>query len=102
MMLGRIPGLKVDRSAIALLGAIALVASNEISEQQAVDFIGPDTISLLFGLMIVSLQFTLSGFYGEVTRRLVSLHVGPRTLLALLVVVPGASEPTDPHMSSIA
>jgi len=90
MMLGRIPGLKVDRSAIALLGAIALVASNEISEKQAVGFIGPDTISLLFGLMIVSSQFTLSGFYGEVTRRLVALHVGPRTLLALLVVVPGA------------
>jgi Na+/H+ antiporter NhaD/arsenite permease-like protein len=89
MMLGRLPGLKVDRSAIALLGAIALVASDEISEQQAVGFIGPDTISLLFGLMIVSSQFTLSGFYGEVTRRLVALHVGPRALLALLVVVPG-------------
>ena len=89
MMLGRLPGLKVDRAAIALLGAIALVASNEISEQQAVGFIGSDTISLLFGLMIVSSQFTLSGLYGEVTRRLVSLHVGPRTLLALLVVVPG-------------
>jgi Na+/H+ antiporter NhaD/arsenite permease-like protein len=46
IMLGRLPGLKVDRSAIALLGAIALVASNEISEKQAVGFIGPDTISL--------------------------------------------------------
>jgi Na+/H+ antiporter NhaD/arsenite permease-like protein len=90
MMLGRLPGLKVDRAAIALLGAITLVASNEISEQQAVGFIGPDTISLLFGLMIVSSQFTLSGLYGEVTHRLVSLHIGPRTLLALLIVVPGA------------
>ena len=86
MMLGRLPGLKMDRAAIALLGAITLVASNEISEQQAVGFIGPDTISLLFGLMIVSSQFTLSGLYGEVTRRLVLLHVGPRALLALAVI----------------
>jgi len=89
MMLGHVPGLKVDRSAIALLGAIALVASEVISEKQAVGFVGTDTISLLFGLMIVSSQFTLSGLYGEVTRRVVSLHVGPRTLLAVLIVVSG-------------
>ena len=89
MMLGRLPGLKMDRSAIALLGAIALVASDDITEQQAISFIGSDTISLLFGLMIVSAQFTLSGFYAEVTRRLVAFEVGPRTLLALLIVVPG-------------
>jgi len=90
MMLGRLPGLKVDRSAIALLGAIALVASKEISGQQAIGFIGADTIALLFGLMIISSQFTLSGMYGEVTSRLVSLDVGPRTLLALLIAVSGA------------
>jgi len=89
MMLGHLPGLKVDRSAIALLGAIALVASEVISEKQAVSFVGTDTISLLFGLMIVSSQFTLSGLYSEVTRRVVSLHVGPRTLLAVLVAVSG-------------
>lgn len=89
MMLGRLPGLKVDRAAIALLGAIALVASEEITMKQAVDFIGPDTISLLFGLMIVSAQFTLSGLYAEVTRRVVLLHVGPKALMAVLIVVSG-------------
>ena len=89
MMLGHLPGLKVDRSAIALLGAIALVASEVISEKQAVGFVGTDTISLLFGLMIVSSQFTLSGLYGEVTRRVVLLNVGPRTLLAVLIAVSG-------------
>lgn len=89
MMLGRLPGLKVDRAAIALLGAIALVASEDITEKQAVGFVGTDTISLLFGLMIVSSQFTLSGLYGEVTRRVVSLRTGPRTLLAVLVVASG-------------
>jgi len=89
MMLGHLPGLKVDRSAIALLGAIALVASEVISEKQAVGFVGTDTISLLFGLMVVSSQFMLSGLYGEVTRRVVSLDVGPRMLLAVLVMVSG-------------
>ncbi|MEA2094916.1 MAG: SLC13 family permease [Pseudomonadota bacterium] len=89
MMLGHLPGIKVDRAAIALIGAIALVASEEITEIQAVSFIDPGTIMLLFGLMIVSAQFSLSGLYAEVTRRLVSLHVGPRTLLAALIVVSG-------------
>jgi Na+/H+ antiporter NhaD/arsenite permease-like protein len=89
MMLGHLPGLKVDRSAIALLGAIALVAGEVISEKQAVGFVGTDTVSLLFGLMIVSSQFTLSGLYGEVTRRVVSLDVGPRTLLAVLAAASG-------------
>jgi len=89
MMLGHLPGLKVDRSAIALLGAIALVASEVISEKQAVGFVGTDTVSLLFGLMIVSSQFSLSGLYAEVTRRVVLLQVGPGTLLAVLVGVSG-------------
>ncbi|HYQ70580.1 MAG TPA: SLC13 family permease, partial [Gammaproteobacteria bacterium] len=89
MMLGHLPGLKVDRAAIALLGGITLVATEVISEKQAIGFVGTDTISLLFGLMIVSSQFTLSGLYGEVTRHVVSLDVGPRALLAVLVVVSG-------------
>ncbi|MEA3277983.1 MAG: SLC13 family permease [Pseudomonadota bacterium] len=89
MMLGRLPGLKVDRAAIALLGVIALVASEEITEEQAVGFVSPDTMSLLFGLMIVSAQFTMSGLYGEVTRRVVLLKVGPRILLAVLIAVTG-------------
>ncbi len=89
MMLGRLPGLKVDRSAIALLGAIALLASGEMSEQQAVDSIGYSTIGLLFGLMIVSAQFTMSGLYAEITHRVVSLNVGPRALLGIITAVSG-------------
>lgn len=89
MMLGYLPGLKVDRSAIALLGAIALIASGEITENQAVGFVGLDTMSLLFGLMIVSAQFTLSGLYGEVTRRLIARDLPPKTLLAVLIGVAG-------------
>ncbi|MEA3410508.1 MAG: SLC13 family permease [Pseudomonadota bacterium] len=89
MMLGRLPYLKVDRSAIALLGAIALLATGVMTEQQAVDTVGYSTIALLFGLMVVSAQFTMSGLYAEITHRVVSLDVGPRALLAILIAVCG-------------
>ncbi len=89
MMMGRLPGLKVDRSAIALLGAIALLAGGGMSEQQAVNSIGYGTIGLLFGLMIVSAQFTMSGLYAEITHRIVLLNVGPRVLLAMITAVSG-------------
>ncbi|MCP4625768.1 MAG: hypothetical protein GY850_19965 [bacterium] len=89
MMMGRLPGLKVDRSAIALLGAIALLAGGGMSEQQAVNSIGYGTIGLLFGLMIVSAQLTMSGLYAEITHRIVLLNVGPRVLLAMITAVSG-------------
>jgi Na+/H+ antiporter NhaD/arsenite permease-like protein len=89
MMLGRLPGLKVDRVAIALLGAIALLASGAISRHDALASVGFDTLALLFGLMIVSAQFTLSGLYEAVTHRVVGLNVGPQTLLAILITTAG-------------
>jgi Na+/H+ antiporter NhaD/arsenite permease-like protein len=89
MVLGRLPFFKVDRAAIALLGAMALLATGVITNQQAADSVEFDTIALLFGLMIVSAQFTMSGMYAEITRRTVSLDVGPRSLLAILVALSG-------------
>jgi Na+/H+ antiporter NhaD/arsenite permease-like protein len=89
MLLGEIPGLALDRTGVALLGALALVASERVSPAAAWQAIDVPTIALLFGLMVVSAQFRLGGFYTWVTRRLAAARVSPPVLLALLVVVVG-------------
>jgi len=90
MILGEIPGLALDRTGTALLGAIALVASERMSLQAAWSAIDVPTIALLLGLMVVSAQFRLGGFYAAVTRRLGAGDHSPGGLLALVVVTAGA------------
>lgn len=87
MILGRVPGFAVDRTGFALLGAIALMAVGRRTPQQAWDAVDVGTIGLLLGLMVVSAQFRLGGFYAWVTRRLAGYERSPEALLALLVIV---------------
>ena len=89
MVLGEIPGLALDRTGVALLGAIALLATEQITPAEAWEAVDVPTIMLLFGLMVVSAQFRLGGFYTYLTRRLAAVRVPPDMLLALLVAVAG-------------
>tara|TARA_R110002095_G_scaffold214531_1_gene206716 strand:- start:35290 stop:35733 length:444 start_codon:yes stop_codon:yes gene_type:complete len=87
MLLGGIPGLRVDRTGAALLGAILLLAGGSISEQHALNSIDVPTLALLFGLMVVSAQFQLGGFYTLVTHRVVMFDMAPATLLGVVIAV---------------
>ncbi len=89
MILGEIPGLALDRTGIALLGAIALIALGTVAPLEAWQAIDVPTIGLLFGLMIVSAQFRLGGFYTRFTHRLSELPVTPAALLAVVVAAAG-------------
>jgi Na+/H+ antiporter NhaD/arsenite permease-like protein len=89
MLLGRIPGLALDRTGVALLGAIALLAIGRIGLEEAWLAIDVPTIALLLGLMVVSAQFRLGGFYTAVTSRLALADLSPPKLLALLIVTTG-------------
>ncbi|MBV5273110.1 MAG: citrate transporter [Lamprocystis purpurea] len=89
MMLGHLPWLKVDRAAIALGGAIALLAAAELTEAQAVASVDFGTIGMLFGLMLLSIQFELSGLYGAVSARVGAVQTRPAILLALLIGLVG-------------
>ena len=90
MFLGGLPKLKLDRSGVALLGAIAVVGIGAMTTDEAVRAIHWPTILLLFAFMVVSAQMRLGGFYTEVTRRVVALPLGERGLLGVLIVVAGA------------
>jgi Na+/H+ antiporter NhaD/arsenite permease-like protein len=89
MILGEIPGLALDRTGIALLGAITLVAANRLSLDEAWAAIDVPTIALLLGLMVVSAQFRLGGFYAALTRRLGRSEHTPTELLGLVVMTTG-------------
>lgn len=85
MILGRIPGLALDRTGIALLGAIGLLAAGRIDPQNAWQAVDVPTIALLLGLMVVSAQFRLGGFYAHLTRRLGATELSPDLFLAFLI-----------------
>jgi Na+/H+ antiporter NhaD/arsenite permease-like protein len=89
MMLGGLPRLAIDRTGVALLGAIVLLATGRIDLATAWQAVDVPTIALLVGLMVVSAQLRLGGFYALVTRRLTARELSPDALLALLVLVAG-------------
>jgi Na+/H+ antiporter NhaD/arsenite permease-like protein len=90
MILGGVPGLAIDRTGVALLGAIVLVATGRVAPQQAWNAIDVPTMALLLGLMVVSAQLRLGGLYSAVTRRIADAEPRPLRLLALVVAISAA------------
>jgi Na+/H+ antiporter NhaD/arsenite permease-like protein len=89
MLLGGLPGLKLDRTGVALLGAIAVIALGGMTPEEAARAIHLPTIVLLFAFMVISAQMRLGGFYTAVTRRVTALQAGPVALLAVVIAVAG-------------
>ncbi|MBW8467653.1 MAG: anion transporter [Thiobacillus sp.] len=89
MFLGGLPRLKLDRSGVALLGAIAVIALTGLPVEDAARAVDLPTIVLLFAFMVVSAQMRLGGFYTEVTRRVGGLPLSRAGLLAALIGVAG-------------
>lgn len=89
MALGKLPGLKVDRTGAALVGALAMLIMGDISGKEAWDSISYTSLGLLFGLMVVSGAFSISGFYSWAAHYVATLKVSPPKLLAILIVVSG-------------
>jgi Na+/H+ antiporter NhaD/arsenite permease-like protein len=89
MALGRVPGLAVDRTGVALLGLIVLLATGDLSFEEAGSAVDVPTLALLFALMILSVQFESSGFYGWVAERATHAAKNPKAVLAVLVVTSG-------------
>ena len=85
--LGRIPGLALDRTGIALLGAIAMVAAGAFKPDEAWRQINVPTILLLYALMVVSAQFKISGFYTRMALGINRFIRSPRAFLGALMAV---------------
>lgn len=87
MILGALPFLKLDRTGIALLGAITLVASQSMSVEEAYSSMHSPTLILLFSFMVISAQLRVGGFYPWVTRRVGMLNIRPSVLLGIIIAV---------------
>ncbi len=85
--MGRIPGLAADRVGIAILGAIAMVVLGAVSPQEAVRCIDFPTLCLLYGLMIISAQLRLGGFYTAAAEKILGFSDRPRLFLLVSMLV---------------
>ena len=90
MILGGLPFFQLDRTGVALIGAIVLVGTGEMSLEDAGRSIHAPTLILLFAFMVLSAQLRLGGFYTYITYRLTMLSVRPPLLLGALIGLVGA------------
>jgi Na+/H+ antiporter NhaD/arsenite permease-like protein len=92
MAVGRVPGLKLNRTGIALLGAIAVMIFSGFSTTTMVGFVNWPTILLLFGFFVLSAQLQLSGLFDKIANNISARLQNPAWfLLTLMLVTAGLS-----------
>lgn len=89
MALGNLPGLALDRTGIALLGAIAFIELKNLSLKDAVSDIDISSIAILFSFMIISAQLYYSGFYTFVSDRVQKWDISPHYFLLVIILIAG-------------
>jgi Na+/H+ antiporter NhaD/arsenite permease-like protein len=87
MILGGLPLLQIDRTGVALLGAIALIGFHVMSLEEAARSVHLPTLILLFAFMVLSAQMRLGGFYDSLTRGVARLPLTPPWLLLALILI---------------
>src|SRR4051812_44734897 len=90
MAAGRVAWLRVDRTGIALLAVITLLASGQMTLDDFGAAVNLPTLALLFAMMIISAQFAESGFIDLCARTITGTRGGTAVLLALTVAIGGA------------
>ena len=91
LALGKVPGLRMDRAGIALVGAMLMLVTGVLTFDEAVgtDSIDFKTLFLLFGMMIVVGALRLSGFFERLTGLALKHIATPRGLLAATIGLAG-------------
>jgi Na+/H+ antiporter NhaD/arsenite permease-like protein len=91
LALGKVPGLRMDRVGIALVGATLTLALGLLTLDQAVSTESIDyrTLVLLFGMMIVVGSLRLSGIFERLTQLALGHVRTPRALLAVTIFLSG-------------
>lgn len=87
MAAGRVPGLKLNRTGIALLGAIAMMVFSGTSSAKAAASVNWPTILLLFGFFVISAQLRMSGFYAWIAEWISTRLDAPDLFLAFMTAV---------------
>ncbi|MBN1154247.1 anion transporter [candidate division KSB1 bacterium] len=87
--LGRYPFLRMNRATIAFVGAVILVGTGAITTDQAFQAIDLNTIVLLLSIMILNVNFRLSGFFFIISKAILKLASTPKRLLAWIIIFSG-------------
>jgi Na+/H+ antiporter NhaD/arsenite permease-like protein len=87
MAIGSLPGLRLDRTGAAIVGAGAMLAAGILNLEEAWRSIHYETILLLFGMMIVVANLRVAGFFPWAARWFVRRAHGPQSLLAAVIVI---------------
>jgi Na+/H+ antiporter NhaD/arsenite permease-like protein len=86
--IGKFPGLKIDRPAAAIIGAVAMIAFRFVHPRDALRLIDFPTIVLLFSMMMIVGSLHLAGFF-EWTTEAVLKHLTPHTFLPAVIFTSG-------------
>jgi Na+/H+ antiporter NhaD/arsenite permease-like protein len=81
----RLPWLRFDRPAAALLGAVATVVLGVLAPSEALASVDGATLLLLFGMMGMGAFLSLDGFFDEIELRLTRVARTPARLLGWVV-----------------
>lgn len=85
--LGRVPGLTLDRTGIALLGAIGMILCEAVPHAKVLESIDFSTILLLYSLMIISAQLRLGGFYTWTILKITLYLTTPKFFLGVTMLL---------------
>jgi Na+/H+ antiporter NhaD/arsenite permease-like protein len=85
---GRLPGTKIDRPAMAVVGAVLMFVCRILTPQSALQSIDFSTLVLLFSMMLIVASLHLAGFFHWVSNRVI-LHLSPRQLLPGVIFTSG-------------
>jgi Na+/H+ antiporter NhaD/arsenite permease-like protein len=87
---GYFPGLRLDRTGAAVVGATLMIAFGVVTPERAYALVDLQTLALLFGLMAVVGQLRLAGFFRWAGVQVARHARTPRQLLFGLIVVAGS------------
>ncbi|MBW4641753.1 MAG: anion transporter [Goleter apudmare HA4340-LM2] len=84
LALGHIPGLRMNRATIALVGSAFLIALGAFNVREAWQAIDANTIVFLLSMMVVNANLSYAGFFRRALSVLLSLTRSPLGLLIVL------------------
>jgi Na+/H+ antiporter NhaD/arsenite permease-like protein len=85
---GKFPGMKIDRSGMAIIGAVLMVAFRIVGAQDALRAVDFATIVLLFSMLVIVANLHLVGFF-DVLAEFVVTRLGARHLLPAVILSTG-------------
>jgi Na+/H+ antiporter NhaD/arsenite permease-like protein len=86
--IGKFPGLKIDRTGAAIIGAVAMIAFRVVRPSDALRFIDFSTLVLLFSMMLIVGNLRLVGFF-EWNAEAVLRRLKPTQLLPAVIFTCG-------------